>query len=86
MRTFTLHYEFELWIQSWRRHCRGDVVVVRYADDVVIGFESRDDAEACLNALHSRFAKFGLKLAPKKTRLIEFGHYAIQRRKERGDG
>lgn len=56
------------------------------ATRLVIGFESRDDAEACMNALHTRFAKFGLKLHPNKTRLIEFGRFAIARRRERGDG
>jgi len=82
-----LHYVFDLWIAWWRKHrCRGDVVVVRYADDFVIGFENHSEAAACLEALHARFAKFGLKLHERKTRLIEFGRYAIQHRKRRGVG
>jgi group II intron reverse transcriptase/maturase len=80
-----LHYVFDLWIQWWREQHRGAVVVVRYADDFVIGFEHRNDAEACLNELQERFVKFGLKLHSKKTRLIEFGKYAIERRERRGD-
>jgi RNA-directed DNA polymerase len=82
-----LHYVFDLWIHWWRKHrCRGDVVVVRYADDFVIGFESHSEAQACLEELRTRFAKFGLKLHEGKTRLIEFGRYAIERRARRGEG
>ena len=82
-----LHYVFDLWIEWWRKnHCRGDVVVVRYADDFVIGFEHRTEAAACLEALRTRFAKFGLKLHPEKTRLIEFGRFATERRERRGEG
>ncbi len=80
-----LHYVFDLWIEWWRKHhCRGDVVVVRYADDFVIGFENRSEAMACLEELHTRFAKFGLKLHEGKTRLIEFGRIAAEQRKRRG--
>jgi len=82
-----LHYVFDLWIEWWRKHrCRGSVVVVRYADDFVIGFENHSEATACLEELHTRFAKFGLKLHEGKTRLIEFGRYAIERRDRRGEG
>jgi RNA-directed DNA polymerase len=82
-----LHYVFDLWIQWWRKkHCRRDVVVVRYADDFVIGFESHAEATACLEELQARFAKFGLKLHEGKTRLIEFGRYAIDRRSKSGEG
>jgi group II intron reverse transcriptase/maturase len=82
-----LHYVLDLWVEWWRkRHCRGDVVIVRYADDFVIGFEHRQEAEACLDALRARFAKFGLKLHDAKTRLIEFGRFAAERRQKRGDG
>jgi len=82
-----LHYVFDLWVEWWRReHSHGDVIVVRYADDFVIGFEHRTDAEQCLESLRTRFAKFGLKLHPEKTRLIEFGRFAIDRRKKRGEG
>ena len=81
-----LHYVFDLWIEWWRNHhCRGDVVVVRYADDFVIGFENHSEAEACLEELHTRFAKYGLKLHEEKTRLLEFGRYAIERRARRGE-
>ena len=82
-----LHYVFDLWIEWWRKNrCCGDVVVVRYADDFVIGFEHQNEAKACLEELHARFAKFGLKLHEGKTRLIEFGRHAIEHRKRRGDG
>ena len=80
-----LHYVFDLWIQWWRKQCRGDVVIVRYADDFVIGFENHSEATACLEELHTRFAKFGLKLHKDKTRLIEFGKYAIERRQRNGE-
>lgn len=82
-----LHYVFDLWIDWWRKqHCRRDVVVVRYADDFVIGFESHAEATACLEELRHRFAKFGLRLHEGKTRLIEFGRYAAERRRKRGEG
>jgi group II intron reverse transcriptase/maturase len=82
-----LHYVFDLWIQRWRKtHAHGDVVVVRFADDFVVGFEHRKDAEQCLAALRERFAKFGLELHPEKTRLIEFGRHAARRRTQRGEG
>ena len=82
-----LHYVFDLWIVWWRKHrCRGDVVVVRYADDFVIGFENHSEATACLEELRTRFAKFGLKLHEGKTRLIEFGRYAAERRARRSEG
>jgi RNA-directed DNA polymerase len=82
-----LHYVFDLWIQWWRKdRCNGKVVVVRYADDFVIGFERQDEAERCLEELRERFGKFGLKLHDRKTRLIEFGRFAIERRKARGEG
>jgi group II intron reverse transcriptase/maturase len=82
-----LHYVFDLWIQRWRTtRARGDVVVVRYADDFVVGFEHRLEAEALLAELRDRFAKFGLTLHPDKTRLIEFGRYAEHNRSGRGDG
>ncbi len=81
-----LHYVFDLWVEWWRKQCHHDVIVVRYADDFVIGFESHSEATACLEALHTRFAKFGLKLHKDKTRLIEFGRYALERRKRNGKG
>jgi RNA-directed DNA polymerase len=81
-----LHYVFDLWINEWRqRKARGEVIVVRYADDFVIGFREESDARNCLAALKERFAKFGLELHPDKTRLIEFGRYAEERRAKRGN-
>lgn len=81
-----LHYVFDLWVQWWRNQPhRGDVIVVRYADDFVMGFEHRSDAESFLSSLRERFAKFGLELHPDKTRLLEFGRSAINNRKRRGE-
>ena len=80
-----LHYVFDLWAHQWRtRHARGDVVIVRFADDVVVGFEHRDDAERFWADLRDRLAKFSLELNAEKTRLIEFGRYAAERRERRG--
>jgi RNA-directed DNA polymerase len=74
-----LHYVFDLWVQRWReKQACGDVVVVRYADDFVVGFEHRQEAERFLEELRERFAKFGLELHPDKTRLIPFGRKADQ--------
>jgi RNA-directed DNA polymerase len=82
-----LHYVFDLWVQWWRdHHASGDVIVVRYADDTVVGFQHRNEAESFLHDLHERLAKFGLKLHPDKTRLIEFGRFAKSNREKRGDG
>jgi group II intron reverse transcriptase/maturase len=82
-----LHYVFDLWVQQWRtRHAHGDVIVVRYADDIVMGFQHRADADACLAAWQTRLAEFGLALHPDKTRLIEFGRFAVENRKKRDDG
>jgi RNA-directed DNA polymerase len=82
-----LHYVFDRWIQRWReREARGDVIVVRYADDIVMGFEHRHEADACLAAWHARLAAFGLALHPDKTRVLEFGRHAIEQRKQRGAG
>jgi group II intron reverse transcriptase/maturase len=72
-----LHYVFDLWAQRWRKkEARGDVVVARFADDFVVGFEHRDEAERFLTELRERFAKFGLELHPEKTRLLSFGRKA----------
>jgi group II intron reverse transcriptase/maturase len=81
-----LHYVFALWVEAWRKKCaRGQVIVVRYADDTVMGFERRDDAERFLRDLGERMRKFGLELHPDKTRLIEFRRHAERNRKERGE-
>ena len=82
-----LHYVFDTWAHHWREHhASGDVIMVRYANDSVIGFQHEEEAERFLEAMRERFAKFGLALHPQKTRLIEFGRYAEQRRKEKGLG
>ena len=72
-----LHYALDLWVQQWRgRHARGDVVIVRWADDFVVGFQYRDDALRFKEALHDRLQRFSLELHPEKTRLIRFGRFA----------
>jgi RNA-directed DNA polymerase len=82
-----LHYVFDLWVQQWRqRNAKGDVIVVRYADDFVLGFQHRHEAERFLGDLQERLKKFGLALHPDKTRLIEFGRFAAANRQQRGDG
>jgi len=82
-----LHYVFDLWVQQWRgRNARGDMVVVRYADDFVLGFQHRYEAERFLADLKERLAGFGLSLHPDKTRLIEFGRFAVRDRQQRGAG
>ena len=82
-----LHYVFDLWVRKWRRtRARGDVIVVRYADDIVLGFQHKSDAERFWTELVDRFGKFGLELHPEKTRLLEFGAFAAQNRKRRGQG
>ena len=82
-----LHYVLDLWADWWRkRFAHGDVIIVRFADDFIIGFEEREDAEAFLAGLRERFAKFSLELHPAKTRLIEFGRHAARRRRGRGEG
>jgi group II intron reverse transcriptase/maturase len=82
-----LHYVFDLWAHWWRRrYAHGDVVIVRYCDDFVVGFEHHTDAQRFLDDLRERFAKFNLELHPEKTRLIEFGRHAAKRRSARGLG
>jgi len=82
-----LHYVFDLWAHHWRRtQATGDVILVRFADDIVVGFQNRADAERFQAELSERFAKFHLELHPEKTRLLEFGPFAIERRRKRGQG
>jgi group II intron reverse transcriptase/maturase len=82
-----LHYVFDLWVQQWRRrHARGEVIVVRYADDIVLGFQVKSDAERFHAELAERFGRFGLQLHPEKTRLLEFGPYAARNRRRAGLG
>ncbi len=81
-----LHYVFDLWVEAWRRKvARGQVVVVRYADDLVVGFQNKADAERFLKEFGDRLAKFGLELHPEKTRLLEFGRFAAVDRRKRGE-
>jgi RNA-directed DNA polymerase len=82
-----LHYCFDLWAARWRRReAAGDMIVVRYADDLVIGFEREGDARRFLDAMRARFETFALTLHPEKTRLIEFGRFAAENREKRGLG
>jgi retron-type reverse transcriptase len=82
-----LHYVFDQWIDAWRKRvAKGELIVVRYADDLVVGFEHREDAERFLDEFRERLAKFGLELHPEKTRLIEFGRWAEPNRRKRGEG
>ncbi len=82
-----LHYVFDLWAQAWRqKQAHGDVIVVRFADDIVVGFQSKADAERFRAELDERMGKFGLELHPEKTRLLEFGPFAIDNRQRRGEG
>ena len=82
-----LHYAFDLWVEAWReKEADGEMIVVRYADDLVVGFQHKDEAERFLKEFAERLANYGLELHPEKTRLIEFGRFAQKRRKERGEG
>jgi RNA-directed DNA polymerase len=82
-----LHYVLDRWARTWRnRHARGDMIIVRWADDFVVGFEHQGDARQFLRDLSERFAKFSLELNADKTRLIQFGRFATQNREERGLG
>jgi group II intron reverse transcriptase/maturase len=82
-----LHYVLDLWADHWRRHSAGgDVIIVRYADDFVMGFQHRCEAERFRRLLETRLANFGLRLHPDKTRLLEFGRFAAENRRSRGAG
>jgi len=82
-----LHYVIDLWAERWRRReATGDVIIVRYADDIIVGFEHEADARRFLDAMHERTREFSLSLHPDKTRLIEFGRHAAESRKRRGLG
>ncbi len=82
-----LHYVFDLWVQAWRqKRAHGDVIVVRFADDIVVGFQSKAEADQFRTELTERMKKFNLELHPEKTRLLEFGPYAIDQRQWRGEG
>src|SRR6202521_6396431 len=82
-----LHYAFDLWVNVWRRkYAQGEVVVIRYADDTIVGFQYQTDADHFLENLRERLGKFGLELHPAKKRRIEFGRFAEQNRERRGEG
>ena len=82
-----LHYVFDLWAQRWRqKQAHGDMIIVRFADDFVAGFEHRHEAERFLAELRKRFAKFALELHADKTRIVEFGRFAERNRRNRGNG
>jgi group II intron reverse transcriptase/maturase len=82
-----LHYVFDLWAEQWRKtRAQGDVIVVRYADDFVVGFQHESDARRFLDELRERFRTFNLELHAEKTRVIEFGRFASERRARRGEG
>jgi len=82
-----LHYAFDLWTQAWQRKiARGEMMAVRFADDIVVGFQKKAEAERFLRELRERMKKFNLELHPEKTRLLEFGRFAARNRKERGEG
>ena len=82
-----LHYVFDLWVEVWRKkYAQGDVVVVRYADDIILGFQHQAEADRFLESFRERLGKFGLELHPDKTRRIEFGRFAEQNRERRGEG
>jgi group II intron reverse transcriptase/maturase len=81
-----LHYVMDLWAHAWRQKAKGDVIIVRLADDAVLGFQYEAEAKQFLADLAERFAKFGLELHPAKTRLLEFGRHAAEDRKRNGRG
>lgn len=81
-----LHYVFDLWAERRQRGATGDMIIVRYADDVIVGFEHEDDVRRFLDAMRVRLEEFALSLHPDKTRLIEFGRFAAVDRKRRGLG
>ena len=82
-----LHYTLDLWVARWRQHtATGDMIIVRYADDFIVGFQHESDAERLRDEMRERLGKFALSLHPEKTRLVEFGRFAAERRKRRGLG
>ena len=82
-----LHYALDLWAERWRRReATGDMIIVRYADDFIVGFQHEADARRFLATMRERLQEFTLSLHPEKTRLIEFGRLAVENRKRRGLG
>src|SRR5207245_4950052 len=87
MANIYLHYSCDLWVNAWRKKwAQGEVVVIRFADDTIVGFQYQADADRFLQNLRERLGKFGLELHPDKTRRIELGRFAEQNRKRRGEG
>jgi len=87
MSNLYLHYVFDLWSQAWRKkRASGDVIITRFADDIVLGFQYQQEAAHFMDELAERLGAFGLTLHPVKTRLIEFGRFAAERRQQRGQG
>jgi hypothetical protein len=82
-----LHYVFDVWADAWRkRRAHGDMILVRYADDFIVGFQHQSDAERFRDELAERFRRFNLELHPEKTRLLRFGRFAAEDRQRRGEG
>jgi RNA-directed DNA polymerase len=82
-----LHYALDLWAARWRRReATGDMIIVRYADDFIVGFQHENDARRFLDEMRNRLQEFALSLNPEKTRIIEFGRFATERRERRGLG
>jgi len=82
-----LHYVFDLWVRQWRKkQAQGEVIVVRYSDDFIVGFQHRHEAKRFLADLHERLGKFGLELHLGKTRILEFGRFARENRNRHGEG
>lgn len=82
-----LHYVYDLWVHRWRRTtASGDMIVIRYADDMIVGFQHEHEAKAFLDDLRERMRAFELALSPDKTRLIRFGRHAVKQRQMRGEG
>jgi RNA-directed DNA polymerase len=86
MANIYLHYTLDIWVKAWRKKAKGDVIFVRYADDAVAGFQHRWEAEKFLQGVGERMRERGLELHPEKTRLIEFGRFAEENRRRRGEG
>ena len=81
-----LHYVLDLWAHAWRQRAKGDVIIVRFADDFIVGFQYETEARQFWTELVERFTRFGLELHPDKTRLLEFGRFAASNRKRNGRG
>lgn len=81
-----LYYVLDQWVHYWRKHAKGNVIIVRYANNFVLGFQHRHEMERFFTEIKARLNQFGLSLHPEKTRLIEFGRFAVENRRKRGQG